>query len=58
MFLLDTIQAIIGCEYLSDLRYEPYNTMAKEVLKSINLKYYSSHDVYNTFEYLFSKKGE
>lgn len=58
MSLLETIQSILKCEFLSDLRYEPYNKMAKEILKNINLKCYSSRDIYSTFEYLFSKKGE
>lgn len=53
--LLEVIFHKIACTYLSDLRYEPYNSIAKQILKQINLKSYSNAEIYDAFEYLFDK---
>lgn len=58
MELLKTIQDILKCDILSELRFEPYNSQAKEILTHISLKGYSEFDIYNAFEYIFSSLGE
>ena len=53
MGLLESIKEICGCFYLSDLRYFPYNIMAKIIFKSMDLKKYVPEDIDDAYEYIF-----
>lgn len=53
MDLLTFIQFIMGCEYISDLRTEPYNVKAKLLLKQLNLNNYSLKQVEDAFKYIY-----
>ena len=53
--LLEFLQYILGCTYISDLRFEPYNTKAKVVLKNIKLRKYSLKQIKDTIQYLYLK---
>ena len=53
--LLENLRVALGCEYLSDLRFEPYNSQAKALLKNIDLSKFSSWEIYNTFDYIWEE---
>lgn len=53
--LLEFLQYILGCTYISDLRFEPYNTKAKVLLKNIKLRKYSLKQIKDTIQYLYLK---
>ena len=55
MGLLEQIQKICGCFYLSDLHYFPYNIIAKIIFKSMNLQSYTSEDIADAYEYIFKE---
>lgn len=52
--LLEFLKYILGCTYISDLRKDPYNFKAKLILKQLNLKKYSLHQLSDVFEYIYS----
>ena len=54
--LLEFLKYILGCTYVSDLRQEPYNSKAKLILKQLNLKKYSLHQLADVFEYIYFKQ--
>ena len=55
--LLEIIKDAIGCEYLSDLRKNPYNTIAKKILSIIlNPKTYSTQEIQDAIKYLENHK--
>ena len=56
MGLLEQIQKICGCFYLSDLRYFPYNLIAKFIFRTINLKPYTPEEISDAYEYIFKIK--
>ena len=58
MGLLEQIQKICGCFYLSDLHYFPYNLIAKMLFNSINLQSYSLKDIKDAYKYIFAKEVE
>lgn len=55
MRLLEQIQYICGCFYLSDLHYFPYNIMAKIIFKSMNLHSYTLKEIKDAYEYIFKE---
>ena len=56
LHLLEFLKYILGCEYISDLKNEPYNIKAKLILRQLNLKTYSQNQINDVVEYIFSKK--
>ena len=50
--LLEFIQYIVGCEYLSDLRSDIYNDKAILLLQQLDLTQYSFNSVIDAIEYL------
>ena len=50
--LLEFIQHIIGCEYISDLRSEDYNERARHLLDKLDHSYYSFDSIKDALEYL------
>lgn len=51
--LLRIIQQCVGCEYLSDLCYAPYNEQAKQIFKTMDLSNYSIREIADAIIYLF-----
>ena len=58
--LLDFISYILGCSYISDLKYEPYNTRAKKLLQNIRLRRYKLKEIADAIQYLYFRgdKGD
>lgn len=54
--MLEFLQYIIGCTYISDLRFEPYNKRAKRILEKLDLTNYSLDQVTDVIEYIYEKK--
>lgn len=54
IFLL--LKETVGCEYISDLHIEPYNRIAKRLLKSIVLEEYSLHTITDLINYIYDEK--
>lgn len=50
--LFELLKYILDCEYISDLKIEPYNTKAKLILSFINLKKFSLNQIKDIFEYI------
>ena len=40
MDMFKYLRRMLGCEYISDLRYEPYKTRAQQLLATVPLKGY------------------
>ena len=51
--LLDEVRAQLLCDYISDMRFEPYNSAAKKVLAGINFAEYSLRALSDAAEYLY-----
>jgi hypothetical protein len=54
--IFEFLKYILGCEYISDLKFEPYNTKAKIILKFLNLKKYPKNQIRDIFKYLYNTK--
>ena len=50
--LLEYLQSILRCAYLSDLRREPYNSRAKQLMAQISLAAFPSRQVSDAVQYL------
>lgn len=51
--LLEFLKYVLSCTYVSDLRFEPYNTKAKLILERLNINYYSLNQTKDAIEYVF-----
>lgn len=56
MDIYEVLKKKIGCEYISDLRYEPYNTKAKEWMKDLDIERLSVSELNDIAEYLYGKE--
>lgn len=54
--VFETLKNIIGCEYISDMKFEPYRTKAKEALKSMKLSALSLSELKDLVMYLYEKQ--
>lgn len=52
MALLEFLSWVLGCEFLSDLHFEPYYAKAVILLEKLNLKDYSYEEIMEAKEYL------
>ena len=50
--LLDLIQQRVGCEYLSDLKFEPANTLALTEFNRMDKSFFAPDQVTEAWEYL------
>lgn len=55
--LLEFLQYILDCTYISDLLIEPYNSKAKMLLDRLNWSYYTLSEIADCMEYLYETKG-
>jgi hypothetical protein len=51
--LLEDIRTIIGCEFISDLRHEPFNNRARKLISILDLELYPFADITDAVSYLF-----
>lgn len=51
--VLEFLKQALYCDYISDLRREPYNSKAKALLKHIDLSRYPDNQVRDIQQYLF-----
>lgn len=56
--LLEVIRQKLHCTYISDLRNEPNNIFARQLLKKINLKKYSNKVLNDAYNYIFCCNGD
>ena len=54
--LFDWLKEGVGCEYISDLRFDPYISQAKAILKDIDYLQFSLRDLSDCSEYLYLDK--
>lgn len=53
--ILEFLKYILDCTYISDLRIEPYNTKVKLLLNKLDLRKYSSNQIIDAIEYIYTK---
>jgi hypothetical protein len=51
--LLEKIQSMVGCYYLSDLHFQPYNSIAKYIFQNINFEKFTQKEIINAYKYIF-----
>ena len=56
MDLFELIMTNVGCLYISDLKLEKYNHVAKILMCDIDFKRYSISELEDMAEYLYNKK--
>ena len=57
--LFEELAALCGCEYISDMRFEPYNETAKRNARNlIRAEDYSLRELSDLYEYLYGEKIE
>ncbi len=52
MVLLEFLCWVLGCEFLSDLHFEPYYSKAVMLLERLDLRNYSYQEINEVKEYL------
>ena len=50
--VLEFLKQALYCDYISDLRREPYNSKAKALLKHVDLSGYPDNQVRDIYRYL------
>ena len=53
MGLLELLKCGVGCEYISDMTFEPYNTLAKQFIRGVTLEGYTLHELSDVARYLY-----
>lgn len=51
--LFEILADEVGCDYISDMKYEPYNTMAKSLMANRTIEQYSLSILNDIAEYLY-----
>lgn len=54
--LLEVVRQKLHCTYISDLRNEPNNSFARQILSKINLAKYSLRVLNDTCNYIYCSK--
>ncbi len=57
MDMFEYLRKMLGCEYISDLRYEPYKTRAQRLLATVPLEGYPLEVLSDLAEYLYGSKN-
>jgi hypothetical protein len=52
--LLEFLRDILDCTYISDLKFEPFNSKAKLLLSRLNLDDYTLHQVDDALKYIYT----
>ena len=57
--LFEEVAVSVGCTFISDMRFEPFNGYAKEMLsKYIDITRYPLKTLSDMYEYLYGKKQD
>lgn len=56
MKLLEFLYDVLGCEYMSDLHFEPFRSKALLLLDVIDLREFSLEDIAHAEKYICSLK--
>lgn len=54
--LFEELKRIVRCEYISDLRYDPWTKKARKAIADMDLRGYSLFTLGDAAEYLYSEK--
>ena len=52
--VLEFLRQALYCDYISDLRREPYNTQAKKLLQRVDMRRFPANQQRDIYEYLYS----
>lgn len=55
MDVFEKLKSAIGCDYISDLRFEPHNAKAKELLKAMRIETCSIAELNDLADYLYGQ---
>lgn len=50
--LFEDLYILVGCEYISDMKFEPYLSKAKKALQTMNLSVYPQQQLDDLHMYL------
>ena len=51
--LFEFLKYVLDCDYISDLRTEPYNNRARLILCKLDLTSYSQRSIEDIIEYIY-----
>ena len=52
--VLEFLRQALYCDYISDLRREPYNTQAKKLLQQVDMRRFPANQQRDIYEYLYA----
>ena len=52
--VLEFLRQALYCDYISELRREPYNTQAKKLLQQVDMRRFPANQQRDIYEYLYS----
>ena len=52
--VLEFLRQALYCDYISDLRREPYNTQAKKLLQQVDMRRFPANQQRDIYEYLYT----
>ena len=52
--VLEFLRQALYCDYISDLRREPYNTQAKKLLQQVDMRRFPDNQQRDIYEYLYA----
>lgn len=55
MDIFEKIKNVLGCEYISDLRFSPRSSRAKNIIKDLDLDVYSFVELNDLVFYLYGE---
>ena len=55
MDIFEKIKNVLGCEYISDLRFVPRSSRAKNIIKDLDLDVYSFAELNDLVFYLYGE---
>ena len=54
--LFEEVKTTVGCDYISDLRFEPYNSHAKKLMSVCDIDGLPLHTLSDLASYLYNEK--
>ena len=55
MDVFEKLKVVVGCDYISDLRFEPHLTKAKELLKTMSVEKCSIAELNDIADYFYGE---
>lgn len=56
--LFEVLREKVGCNYISDMKYDPYKEIARKTLSAMNLSDYSLNVLNDACQYFYNKESE